>query len=67
MDASYAPGIDGRPREADTTKPDPDEPWRFVCPDCGRQPTDRASGAKFWCESCEESLEKADLKDLKQQ
>jgi len=23
--------------ERDSRKPDPTEPWRYVCPDCGRQ------------------------------
>lgn len=46
-------------------KPDPDEPWRYVCPDCGGQV--RGDGLMYECkrEDCRETYDKNDLRDLK--
>lgn len=33
-------------------KPDPDEPWRYVCPDCGGQIRSRPKHVDYWCDGC---------------
>lgn len=74
VNAETATHPDERPtelREADSTKFDPDEPWRFVCPACWpdkrRQVTTRGSGIRssFRCETCGENSKPDDLIDLK--
>lgn len=51
--------------EAGTRKPDPSEPWRYVCPDCGGQV--QGSGRVYECkrESCRTTWEKFELHDKK--
>lgn len=46
------------------TKPDPEEPWRYVCPGCGNQVYRTANTRKYRCEKCYESFDKKELEDL---
>lgn len=59
-------GIDsgqGDVPEAYVRKPDPDEPWRYVCPDCGGQV--QADGLQYDCTTCRGMWDRNDLRDLK--
>jgi hypothetical protein len=47
---------------ADARKPDSDEPWRFVCPDCGRQVRGERKSRRYYCRDCG-AFEKAELTD----
>lgn len=47
------------------TKPDPDEPWRFVCPECGCQVFKGNSPHLYWCNTCRVYREKSNLTDQK--
>lgn len=46
-------------------KPDPDEPWRYVCPNCGGQVYGRAKHTKYECSSCAVSWYRDELEDLR--
>lgn len=37
---------------AHARKPDPDEPWRYVCPDCGGQVNGGDSSHGYRCTTC---------------
>jgi hypothetical protein len=55
-------------KEAHSRKPDPDEPWRYVCPDCRVQVFDKPSTAAgtFRCKSgCQERWDRSELYDRK--
>jgi hypothetical protein len=51
--------------ERDSRKPDPDEPWRYVCPDCGCQVSGQARAMNIRCRGCEWTGEAADTWDKK--
>lgn len=55
--------------EAHSRKPDPNQPWRYVCPECGSQVTGNASfaGAKYACtnKSCRRTVPAGELLDQK--
>lgn len=51
-------------RPADTSKPDPSEPFRFVCPNCERQVQGGRNPVRFYCNHCNESYHKDNLLDL---
>lgn len=38
--------------EAYRRKPDPSEPWRYVCPDCGGQILSKRRGHTYRCNRC---------------
>jgi len=45
------------PSEPHAHKPDPDEPWRYACPDCGsvnvqHQHTVTCDERRFQCQEC---------------
>lgn len=49
-------------------RPDPDEPWRFRCPDCGstavnRRPTTQTEERRFLCGQCHEYWRESQLDD----
>lgn len=48
---------------AHSRKPDPAEPWRYVCPDCGRHVQGAENTRKFRCVHCGESFDKDELHD----
>lgn len=48
---------------SDRSKPDPDEPWRYVCPDCGRQVHRQPSTTRYRCHHCGESFAFDALRD----
>lgn len=52
---------------ANVTKPDPSEPWRYVCPDCGGQVhgDHNAVTRPYKCSRCGEYHAKDDLADKK--
>ena len=51
---------------ADSRKPDPDEPFRYVCPDCRSQVNGAQSSlAGYRCEHCQKTYSRSDLYDLK--
>lgn len=50
--------------EAHSDKPDSDEPWRYVCPDCEGQIA-KSSMKKYRCNDCGKITHKNDLLDLK--
>lgn len=39
--------------ESDSRKPDPVEPWRYVCPDCGGQVNRDDMHRQYRCGSCD--------------
>lgn len=49
------------------TKPDPDEPWRYVCPDCGGQVhgDHNAVSRPYRCTRCGSWFARDDLEDQK--
>lgn len=49
----------------DSRKPDPDEPWRYVCPECGCQVTKGQASLWFKCWGCSETWEYKELWDQK--
>jgi len=51
------------PRTEYDSKPDPDEPWRFTCPDCGNQVYRHVRKKVYHCQSCRETYKKRDLND----
>lgn len=47
-------------------KPDPSEPWRYVCPECEAQVHgDYHTVRKYQCRQCHTLWHEDDLKDLK--
>lgn len=50
-------------RVANSSKPDPSEPWRYVCPECKGQVHRNKSGFLYRCDKCEESYQKDELLD----
>lgn len=46
-------------------KPDPGEPWRYVCPNCYRQIKGVAKSQKFVCDNCGERFTERELHDQK--
>ncbi|MFC7077759.1 hypothetical protein [Haloarcula halophila] len=51
---------------ADARKPDSDEPYRFACPDCGRQVYGHTQSENYRCPDCG-TFEKDELVDRKRQ
>lgn len=49
--------------EAGCRKPDPSEPWRYVCPSCGGQV--QGNGLRYRCKACDVSHDKDALRDKK--
>jgi DNA-directed RNA polymerase subunit RPC12/RpoP len=47
-------------------KPDPSEPWRYVCPQCEGQVHRRPQEYLYRCRRCGEGFEKDDLHDRRQ-
>jgi len=35
------------------SKPDPEEPWRYVCPECGNQVYRAKHNHGYYCETCQ--------------
>lgn len=58
-------GID-LPSPSGRSKPDPDEPWRYTCPDCRRQVTRHKRGYTYRCPHCGESYQFEELYDEKE-
>lgn len=55
-------------KEAHSRKPDPDEPWRYVCPNCWRQVFDEPTtiAGTFRCKNgCEGRWQRNELIDRK--
>lgn len=54
-------------QEAYRTKPDPDEPWRYVCPNCGGQVHANAQARRkpYQCTRCRKTWRKDGLRDKK--
>lgn len=54
---------------ADARKPDPDEPWRYVCPNCRRQVrgTKETTTTKYRCPGCNETFTADELWDKKEE
>lgn len=50
----------------DSRKPDPDEPWRYVCPDCHGQVT-KGKCHRYYCPPCMSSYTHVQLYDKKEQ
>lgn len=51
---------------ANARKPDPDEPWRYVCAECGCQVYgDRQTHNGYECAGCGKWSKKAELVDRK--
>jgi len=48
-----------------STKPDPDEPFRYVCPECERQVYREPKDSVYRCEGCGEGYKMDGLLDLK--
>jgi len=46
-------------------KPDPSEPWRYVCPDCGGQVYSNDSRMTYQCSTCNGSYSEDELIDKK--
>jgi ribosomal protein L37AE/L43A len=65
-DIRWQPKYDGNVGQDGNTKPDKDEPWRYVCPACETQVSKNAN-TTFWCPACQESFKRDDLTDLKAQ
>lgn len=56
--------IPTRFNKAHSDKPDPEEPWRYVCPDCHGQVSEWG-GLKYKCSSCGKNTQKDNLYDQK--
>lgn len=54
----YEPHVHGR-------KPDPDEPWRYVCPRCELQVQGKPTSSKYRCDNCDEYWDGGQLRDLR--
>lgn len=66
-DSRWEPSVNGQPREAHSARPDPNEPWRYLCPDCMTHSLRvREKHSVFRCYQCEEDFEKFELYDKKQ-
>jgi len=52
-------------RDADITKPDRHEPYRYVCPECEHQVHTRETTSAFYCSHCGESFDFTELYDQK--
>lgn len=48
-------------------KPDIDEPWRYVCPECGKQVWKKKRGTSYECNSRHGPFDKAELRDKTQE
>lgn len=46
-------------------KPDPDDPWRYVCPDCACQVHGRPNKLHYECTSCNRVWDADELFDKK--
>ena len=53
--------------EGGRSKPDPEQLWRYGCPECGNQVWRSAKGYVYWCRECEESFERGKLRDRKRE
>lgn len=51
--------------QAFASKPDPDEPWRYVCPECEGQVRRSGKGLQYGCSTCSWTGYRADLWDRK--
>ena len=51
-------------RESHTKSPDPDEPWRYVCPECGGT-VRKHRGRLYRCDECNDGYKKRELFDKK--
>lgn len=51
--------------ETHQRKPDPSEPWRYVCPACNGQV--QQSDTTYLCGSCSQRWKQPQLKDLKEE
>jgi hypothetical protein len=50
-------------RTAFDSKPDPDEPWRFTCPECDSQVYRHERKKTYNCQKCGGNWKKRDLND----
>lgn len=53
--------------ETHQRKPDPSEPWRYVCPGCGGQVNGQGKRhpSEYECGTCRDSWQKSELHDKK--
>lgn len=52
--------------EQDARKPDPSEPWRYVCPGCGGQVVGKlGTRSTFRCGRCSNHWREEELRDQK--
>ena len=51
--------------EAHSSKPDPEEPWRYVSPCCRVQVSSYDSSMWYYCNNCMDGFKKDDLIDKK--
>jgi len=51
-------------RPAHSRKPDPQEPYRYVCPDCGGQVRGEQTSTNYYCRDCG-AFDLDELRDLK--
>jgi uncharacterized protein (DUF983 family) len=56
--------VEDEVRPADSSKPDPNEPYRYVCPECEGQVHSGVSNVKFYCHKCNQGYHKDELLDL---
>jgi ribosomal protein L37AE/L43A len=67
-DSRWQPSVNGQPREAHSARPDPEEPWRYLCPECMKHSLKaREKYGDFRCVNCDEAFEKFELYDKKAQ
>ena len=52
--------------ESDRSKPDPSEPFRYVCPDCRREVFRKPDEQRYYCHGCNEGYTKSELWDKKE-
>lgn len=50
---------------AGSRKPDPSEPWRYVCPECGGYPNRECSQTAYRCSRCKQFWQESELRDKK--
>ncbi|WP_262174981.1 hypothetical protein [Haloarcula laminariae] len=44
--------MNDRVSPADARKPDSEEPYRYVCPECGRQVQGHERSTNYYCDDC---------------
>jgi ribosomal protein L37AE/L43A len=64
-DSKWQPKVNGQPAEAHQRRPDPDEPWRYLCPDCEMHRLDNLSKGTVYCNNCKQRYDMSELIDKK--